>query len=341
MPSIPVTAETAAAGATVLECRDLAVRFRTDRGEVAAVSDLSFDLRAGECLGVVGESGSGKSQTFMAAFGLLAGNGRATGSIRYRGQELLGAPAADLDRLRGDRLAMVFQDSLSGLTPTMRVGDQLAEVLVRHRGLSRREAWDRAVAALAAVRVPDPEARARSYPFELSGGQRQRVMIALAMLCKPEVLVADEPTTALDVTVQAQVLQLLRTLRDETGSALVLITHDLAVVAGLCDHVLVMYGGRAVETGPVRAVLRAPRHPYTQALLRSVPSLTADPAVDLIAIPGQPPDLEDLPAGCAFAPRCGHCHAACETARPPLRTFAPGRTAACHLDETMPAHARA
>jgi oligopeptide transport system ATP-binding protein len=333
MPSTLVTADRAPPGTTVLECRDLTVRFRTDRGEVAAVSDLSFDLRAGECLGVVGESGSGKSQTFLAAFGLLAANGRASGSIRYRGVELLGAPATTLDRLRGDRLAMVFQDALSGLTPTMRIGDQLAEVLVRHRGMARREAIARAVAALAAVRVPDPEARVRSYPFELSGGQRQRVMIALAMLCGPEVLVADEPTTALDVTVQAQVLRLLRGLRDETGSALVLITHDLAVVAGLCDHVLVMYGGRAVETGPVREVLRAPRHPYTRALLRSMPSLTADPDVDLAVIPGQPPDLENLPPGCAFAPRCDRAHDACTASRPPLRATGPGRASACHLDD--------
>jgi oligopeptide transport system ATP-binding protein len=328
-----VTADRAPAGSTLFECRDLTVRFRTDRGEVAAVSDLSFDLRAGECLGVVGESGSGKSQTFLAAFGLLAANGRATGSIRYRGEELLGAPAAALDRLRGDRLAMVFQDALSGLTPTMRIGDQLAEVLMRHRSLGRREARERAVQALAAVRIPDPEARARNYPFELSGGQRQRVMIALAMLCEPEVLVADEPTTALDVTVQAQVLRLLRMLRDGTGSALVLITHDLAVVAGLCDRVLVMYGGRAVETGPVREVLRAPRHPYTRALLRSVPSLAADPDADLAVIPGQPPDPEDLPAGCAFAPRCGHAHAACAASRPVLRAAGPGRASACHLDD--------
>jgi oligopeptide transport system ATP-binding protein len=338
MPSTPVTADRAPAGTTVLECRDLTVRFRTDRGEVAAVSDLSFDLRAGECLGVVGESGSGKSQTFLAAFGLLAGNGRASGSIRYRGEELLGAPPETLDRLRGDRLAMVFQDALSGLTPTMRIGDQLAEVLVRHRGLPRREAQDRAVQALAAVRVPDPGVRARSYPFELSGGQRQRVMIALAMLCGPEVLVADEPTTALDVTVQAQVLRLLRGLRDETGSALVLITHDLAVVAGLCDHVLVMYGGRAVETGPVREVLRAPRHPYTRALLRSMPSLTGDPDVDLAVIPGQPPDLEDLPPGCAFAPRCGRAHDACTASRPALRATGPGRASACHLDDAGGQH---
>jgi oligopeptide transport system ATP-binding protein len=334
MPSIPVTAE---AGTPVLACRDLSVRFRTGAGEVAAVSNLSFDLHPGECLGVVGESGSGKSQTFLAAFGLLAANGRATGSIRYRDRELLGATPAELDALRGDRLAMIFQDALSGLTPTMRVGDQLAEVLVRHRGLARREAWRRGVEALAAVRVPDAEARARSYPFELSGGQRQRVMIALAMLCQPEVLVADEPTTALDVTVQAQVLRLLRSLRDETGSALVLITHDLAVVAGLCDRVLVMYGGRAVETGPVRDVLRNPAHPYTQALLRSVPSLAADPDVALAAIPGQPPDLEDLPAGCAFAPRCGSVLEACAGTRPAFAAFAPGRARACH--QPVPADA--
>jgi oligopeptide transport system ATP-binding protein len=321
---------TADAAAPVLACRDLSVRFRTRAGEVAAVSDLSFDLHPGECLGVVGESGSGKSQTFLAAFGLLAANGRATGSIRYRDRELLGATPAELDTLRGDRLAMIFQDALSGLTPTMRVGDQLAEVLVRHRGLGRREAWQRGVEALAAVRVPDAEARARSYPFELSGGQRQRVMIALAMLCRPEVLVADEPTTALDVTVQAQVLRLLRNLRDETGSALVLITHDLAVVAGLCDRVLVMYGGRAVETGPVREVLKNPAHPYTAALLRSVPSLAADPDAALTAIPGQPPDLEDLPAGCAFAPRCGLVLDPCSSTRPAFTTFAPGRARACH-----------
>jgi oligopeptide transport system ATP-binding protein len=226
---------------------------------------------------------------------------------------------------------MVFQDALSGLTPTMRIGDQLSEVLIRHRGLSRVVARARAVEALAAVRLPDAAARARSYPFELSGGQRQRVMLALALLCQPEVLVADEPTTALDVTVQAQVLALLRELRTASGSAVVLITHDLAVVAGNCDNILVMYAGRAVETGTVREVLREPQHPYTRGLLDSVPSLTADPLATLPAIPGRPPDLEALPPGCAFAPRCPHAFDRCRVERPPLRPLGPGRASACHL----------
>ncbi len=332
MRSTPVTAEmTGGAVTPVIECEQLDVRFRTDGGEVTAVSGLDFSLNAGECLGVVGESGSGKSQTFLAMFGLLAHNGTATGSIRYRGTELLNAPRATLDGLRGNRLAMIFQDALSGLTPTMRVGDQMAEVLVRHQGLSRRDARARIIEALEVVRIADPERRFSAYPFEMSGGMRQRVMIAMATLCRPEVLIADEPTTALDVTVQAQVLRLLDGLKRHTGSSLVLITHDLGVVAGLCDRVLIMYAGRAVELGPVREIFRRPAHPYTQALLRSMPSLMIDPGEDLPVIPGQPPDLENLPAGCAFASRCLHTLDVCRTERPLLRTVGADHARACHL----------
>ena len=315
----------------VIECEQLNVRFRTDSGEVTAVSDLDFSLNAGECLGIVGESGSGKSQTFLAMFGLLAPNGMASGSIRYRGTELLNAPRSALDDLRGNRLAMIFQDALSGLTPTMRVGDQMAEVLMRHQGLSRRDARTRIIEALEVVRIADPERRFAAYPFEMSGGMRQRVMIAMATLCRPEVLIADEPTTALDVTVQAQVLRLLDGLKKHTGTSLVLITHDLGVVAGLCDRVLIMYAGRAVELGPVREIFRRPAHPYTQALLRSMPSLNIDPGQDLPVIPGQPPDLENLPGGCAFASRCLHTLDACGTGRPRLQTVGAGHARACHL----------
>ena len=315
----------------VIECAGLNVRFRTDEGEVTAVSDLDFVLNPGECLGVVGESGSGKSQTFLSMFGLLAPNGRTSGSIRYRGEELLGAPRATLDALRGNRLAMIFQDALSGLTPTMRIGDQMAEVLMRHQGLTRKAARTRVIEALEVVRIADPERRYAAYPFEMSGGMRQRVMIAMATLCRPEVLVADEPTTALDVTVQAQVLRLLDGLKRHTGTALVLITHDLGVVAGLCDRVLIMYAGRAVEVGPVRTIFRAPAHPYTRALLRSMPSLGADPRIDLPVIPGQPPDLENLPPGCAFANRCGQAFDACTATRPPLVPVAAAHARACHL----------
>ncbi|MBL8199509.1 MAG: ABC transporter ATP-binding protein [Chromatiales bacterium] len=315
----------------VIECQQLNVRFRTDGGAVTAVSDLDFNLNAGECLGVVGESGSGKSQTFLAMFGLLAHNGTATGSIRYRGTELLNAPRSTLDGLRGNRLAMIFQDALSGLTPTMRIGDQMSEVLMRHQGLSRRNARARVIEALEVVRIADPEQRFSAYPFEMSGGMRQRVMIAMATLCRPEVLIADEPTTALDVTVQAQVLRLLNGLKNHTGTSLVLITHDLGVVAGLCDRVLIMYAGRAVELGPVRDIFRRPAHPYTQALLRSMPSLIIDPGKDLPVIPGQPPDLENLPAGCPFASRCLHTQDDCTTERPRLRAVGPDHSRACHL----------
>ncbi len=317
----------------VLDVERLSVRFRMDEADLDAVSELSFAVEKGECLGVVGESGSGKSQTFLAMLGLLAANGSATGSAKFDGRELLNAPRASLDDLRGNRIAMIFQDALSGLTPTMRIGEQMTEVLAAHRGMGTREARQRALEVLEIVKIPDPARRMRAYPFELSGGMRQRVMIGLAMLCSPELLIADEPTTALDVTVQAQVLKLLLGLKRHTGAAIVLITHDLAVVAGLSDRVMIMYAGRAVETGPVREIFATPRHPYTIGLLRSVPTLGGDPAAELPTIPGQPPALERLPPGCPFAERCDRVIDRCLAERPPLRPAGPGRLVACHLAE--------
>jgi len=316
----------------LLDCDNLDVRFRTEDGEVSAVSGLSFRLEPGECLGVVGESGSGKTQSFLAMLGLLAPNGRATGSVRYRGREILNLPRRELDELRGNRLAMVFQDALSGLTPTMRIGEQLIEGLRRHRGLTRQDARAKAIEMLDIVRIPDAEARFSAYPFELSGGMRQRVMIAMAMLCQPEVLIADEPTTALDVTVQAQILRLLDGLKRHTGTAVVMITHDLGVVAGLCDRVLILYAGRPVELGTTAEIFRHPRHPYTAGLLRSVPRLSGDPDTDLPAIAGQPPDLERLPPGCAFAPRCELVTEQCYQERPLLRDRGGDHPWACHRE---------
>jgi oligopeptide transport system ATP-binding protein len=318
---------------SLLEVEKLSVRFRTDGGELTAVTDLSFALAKGECLGVVGESGSGKSQTFLAMLGLLASNGSASGSVKFDGRELLNAPRESLNDLRGNRIAMIFQDALSGLTPTMRIAEQMSEVLITHRGMGRAQARQRALEVLEIVRIPDAGRRLRAYPFELSGGMRQRVMIGLAMLCNPELLIADEPTTALDVTVQAQVLKLLLGLKQHTGAAVVLITHDLAVVAGLSDRVMIMYAGRAVETGPVAQIFREPQHPYTIGLLRSVPTLAGDPAQDLPTIPGQPPDLEHLPRGCPFADRCQHVMSRCTTEQPALRPIGPDRLVACHLME--------
>jgi len=317
---------------TILSCRDLDVRFGTEDGEVCAVNQLSLDLDAGDCLGVVGESGSGKTQSFLGMLGLLAPNGRASGSVRYRDREILNLPRAKLDELRGDRLAMVFQDALSGLTPTMRIGEQLMEGLIRHQGISRSAAREKSLEMLDIVKIPDPAGRFNAYPFELSGGMRQRVMIAMSMLCKPDILIADEPTTALDVTVQAQILRLLDGLKRHTGTSIVMITHDLGVVAGLCDRVLIMYAGRPVEIGATEEIFSRPRHPYTAGLLRSVPTLSGDPGEDLPTIAGQPPDLERLPAGCAFAERCELAEDRCLAERPALRDRGGAHPWACHRE---------
>lgn len=317
----------------VLALENLRVRFSTDDGEVIAVHEVSCEVAAGECLGVVGESGSGKSQLFLAALGLLAANGRASGSVRLRGRELLGLDPRALKRIRGKELSMVFQDPMTALTPHLTIGRQLAETLTEHGQFDRREIQSRILDALSEVNIPAAPQRLQQYPHELSGGLRQRVMIAMALLCRPAVLIADEPTTALDVTIQAEILDLLRQLKQRQAISIVLITHDLGVVANLCDRVLVMYAGRIVERGATTEILHQPQHPYTRALLASIPHLEGDATRRLDVIPGQLPDSRNPPAGCAFAPRCAHALARCASVAPALRLLEGRHYTACHLGE--------
>jgi oligopeptide transport system ATP-binding protein len=315
----------------VLEVDRLSVRFAMPEGEVAAVSDLSFAIEEGESVGVVGESGAGKTQAFLSIMGLLAWNGRCAGSARFRGVELLGLRAKELNRIRGVRLAMIFQDPMTSLNPYLRISRQMTEVLIEHRGMSEADARAASLRLLDQVGIPDARRRFDLYPHEFSGGMRQRVMIAIALLCQPDLLIADEPTTALDVTVQAQILELLQRLRRELGMAIVLITHDLGAVAGLCERVMVMYAGRIVEQGPIEAIFEDPRHPYTLGLLRSMPRLDEGRVAELTAIPGQPPNLQALPEGCAFRDRCRYAFERC-LARPELLGFGERRAKACHLE---------
>ncbi len=311
----------------LLEIDNLQVSFSTPEGTVRAVNGLGFTLDARETLAIVGESGSGKTQAAFAILGLLAKNGKATGSVRLNGQEILNLPEKALNRLRAEQVAMIFQDPMTSLNPYMRVGDQMAEVLVLHRGLSKRAALAEAARMLDAVRIPDAVSRLRMYPHEFSGGMRQRIMIAMALLCRPKLLIADEPTTALDVTVQAQIMALLTEIRADFGTAIILITHDLGIVAGASARTLVMYGGRIMETGTTDDVFASPSHPYTKGLLAAVPRLDV-PQERLDTIPGDPPDLTNLPPGCPFAPRCPLVRDAC-SAMPPLTAFASARARAC------------
>lgn len=311
----------------LLEVKQLRVSFSTYEGEVTAVNDLNFSLRAGETLGIVGESGSGKSQTAFALMGLLAKNGRVSGSARFSGREIVNLPETQLNKLRAEQIAMVFQDPMTSLNPYMKVGDQLIEVLRLHKGFSRREAYSASLQMLDAVKMPEAKKRMAMYPHEFSGGMRQRVMIAMALLCRPKLLIADEPTTALDVTVQAQIMTLLNELKREFNTAIIMITHDLGVVAGSCDKVLVMYAGRTMEYGTVRDIFYRPVHPYTQGLLDAVPRLDGE-SESLATISGDPPNLLHLPSGCPFQPRCWRASETCSQT-PSLEAFAAGRLRAC------------
>ncbi|MCZ8185936.1 MAG: ABC transporter ATP-binding protein [Beijerinckiaceae bacterium] len=315
---------------TLLQVENLTVSFGTPGGgRILAVDGLSFDLQPGRTLGIVGESGSGKSVTSLAVMGLLQkGAARIDGRIRFREDSLLDAPADRLRDLRGNRMAMIFQEPMTSLNPSHRIGDQIAEAVIRHRGWSREAAWAHAVEMLRKVRIPEPEARAADYPHKLSGGMRQRAMIAMALACDPELLIADEPTTALDVTIQAQILNLLQDLRRETGAAVILITHDLGVVAEVVDEVLVMYAGQVVERASVEALFTLPQHPYTLGLLGSIPRLDHRKE-RLAAISGAVPDMSNPPPGCRFAARCPFADARCRAEAPPLAAIGPDRFSRC------------
>ncbi len=318
----------------LLSVDQLNVRFDTSDGVVHAVRGLSFEVNASEVLAIVGESGSGKSQSAFAIMGLLASNGNATGSVQFKGDELLNKPTDYLNRIRATGIAMVFQDALAALNPYMRIADQMTEVLVYHFGLSQREALAQSIAMLDAVRIPDAKNRIRLFPHEFSGGMQQRVMIAMALLCKPALLIADEPTTALDVTVQAEIMDLLAEVRREMNMSMILITHDLGVVAGYSDTVMVLYAGQVVESAPVQTLFDSPGHPYTIGLLNSILRLdTEDNA--LYAIPGTPPNLLLRQSGCPFVERCEFAIERCHSENPALNEYRlenVTRSRACHVE---------
>ncbi|WP_432452283.1 MULTISPECIES: oligopeptide ABC transporter ATP-binding protein OppD [unclassified Agarivorans] len=316
---------------SLLDVKDLRVEFSTPEGSVTAVNDLTFSLEAGQTLGIVGESGSGKSQTAFALMGLLAKNGIITGEALFNGQQILNLPEKKLNAIRAEKIAMIFQDPMTSLNPYMKVGEQLKEVLRLHKGMNNKEAHVEALRMLDAVKMPEAEKRMAMYPHEFSGGMRQRVMIAMALLCRPQLLIADEPTTALDVTVQAQIMTLLNELKSEFNTAIIMITHDLGVVAGLCEKVLVMYAGRTMEYGTAEEVFYRPSHPYTEGLLKAIPRLDTEGEI-LPTIPGNPPNLLRLPQGCPFQERCHRVSQRCLDESPILTHFGGQRQRACHND---------
>ncbi len=313
----------------LLQVKDLKVQFATEDGLVTAVNGLNFNLHQGETLGIVGESGSGKSQTAFAILGLLAKNGKTTGSILFNDKELVGLHQKELNKIRANDIAIIFQDPMTSLNPYMKIGDQLAEVLILHKGMSKADAYKESIKMLDAVKIPEAAKRIGMYPHEFSGGMRQRVMIAMALLCRPKLLIADEPTTALDVTVQAQIMALLSDLKRDFNTTIIMITHDLGVVAGSCDRVLVMYAGRTMAYGKTEEIFYRPSHPYTIGLLGAVPRLDGD-GERLATIPGNPPNLLNLPKGCPFVERCDHAMDICHQAPPPLEFLPNERQRACY-----------
>jgi oligopeptide transport system ATP-binding protein len=324
-------------GENILQVKDLEISFNTYGGEVQAVRSVSFDLRRGETLAIVGESGSGKSVTAKSIMRLLpeANSIIKGGEAVFEGQNLLSLSEKQMQGIRGSKIAMVFQDPMTSLDPTMRVGRQITESLKKHLGMSGSRANERAVELLEMVGIPNTEDRVRQYPHQFSGGMRQRVVIAISLACNPQILIADEPTTALDVTIQAQILELLRDLQERIGTSVILITHDLGVVAQTAHRVAVMYAGKVVETGTVREIFYNPQMPYTWGLLSSIPLLTADRSQDLIPIPGSPPDMLDPPTGCPFTPRCPYAMRICAEEMPDYTTFSAEHRAACWLHHPM------
>jgi oligopeptide/dipeptide ABC transporter ATP-binding protein len=318
----------------VLDVKDLKTVFRTRSGEIHAVNKVSFDLRPGELLGVVGESGSGKSVTMMSLIGLLPSPPAEVrgGTVMFGGEDLLKVREERLRALRGARIGFVFQDPMTSLNPVFTVGYQIMEPLRKHMGLDKKAARKRARELLELVGIPDAERRLGDYPHQFSGGMRQRVMIAIALACDPEVLIADEPTTALDVTIQAQILELMKELREKLGMAVIWITHDLGVIAGIADRVMVMYGGQVVEQAPVRELFGNPQHPYTRALLKTVPSVSGEREEKLAVIEGQPPILSAEPAACPFRARCAQAFERCQRENPARLPVGPGHDAACFWD---------
>ncbi|MDW6001421.1 ABC transporter ATP-binding protein [Vibrio mangrovi] len=315
----------------LLDVKDLRVEFSTPDGTVTAVNDLNFSLQQGETLGIVGESGSGKSQTVFAMMGLLAKNGQVSGSALFEGKEILNLPEKALNKIRAEQIAMIFQDPMTSLNPYMKVSTQLMEVLMKHKGMGKAAAFEESVRMLEAVKIPEARKRITMYPHEFSGGMRQRVMIAMALLCRPKLLIADEPTTALDVTVQAQIMDLLNELKSEFNTAIIMITHDLGVVAGSCEKVLVMYAGRTMEYGSVNDIFYNPSHPYAEGLLQAIPRLDTEGEI-LPTIPGNPPNLLRLPPGCPYQERCHRVTDRCKRDTPALTTFGNQRQRACFSD---------
>ena len=314
----------------LLAISDLSVTFATERGHVQALDGVSLSLNAGETLAVVGESGSGKSVTALSILGLLGDSGRVSdGSIEFGGEDLTKVSDQRLREIRGNQIAFIFQEPMSSLNPVLTIGTQVAEPIWLHHKKSWSEAFEQAGELLQRVAIPDAVKRLEDYPHQFSGGMRQRVMIAMALACQPKLIIADEPTTALDVTVQAQILSLLKNLTKEANSSLILITHDLGVVARYADNVAVMYGGRVVETASARELYKNPQHPYTEGLMASIPKLDGDPGSRLYTIEGQPPDLSNLPSGCSFHPRCPYAQDKCTMTKPTLSEVAPNHLRAC------------